>query len=771
MASAHRLSALLLLTLAGTASAQVSFDLIEINKSPGPSHPGVEVTFVPVSDVVAEAQGISVADVNNDGLQDLLVCGTEGVPNRFYVNDGDGTFTESAAAFGIQETAKRRGNSVFFDLDNDGDLDLATFGYAAQIVQNFDLFSLYRNDGPAAGYHFTDITASSGGFVLAPTSEDTTVGIPGGSSVADYDRDGYLDVIVTWWHRIDDIYANSHDQFRLWKNVPNPAPNLGQPDYTPRLLVDATLEAGLDGVGKGWIWMPRFVDVDRDGWPDLHLNVEMGEDELRLNNRDGTFGPNLASALGMNFNTGDWGNEMGASVADYDNDGDVEFYLTNPGTDHGAIKADAFYRNDSDLSVGGAGLAFTHIGPVPGVLTDAATGVGWGSSFSDLDNDGDKELLTARGLGAEGAVNRIWRNEFPALASDAASVALAEVSASCPQFSGAGGGTPDVARGLVTFDFDNDGDLDVAISRTGSIPPLPGENLKLGFFRNDLTGNHNWLQVDLKEAGGSLNTVGARVWVQTGGIHPTVQYRESLAGSSYLSQEPYRLHFGLRQVPGADWIVVRWTDGTHHVVRADGPSIKGFRTIAHGPHDFTGDLDGNLATDCEDLALYVLGVTDASAVDAAVGIWPWRLLADFDGNGELDQRDFDGLRALVPDTFCDLGSGLQGTTGVVPELTGSGDLSAGSTVTLALAGAKDGSTATLFIGFELLLAPFKGGVLVPDADIVVGPLPTGPGPLVLAGTWPAAVPSGLRLTFQHWVADPAAVKGFSASNALSAQAP
>jgi hypothetical protein len=128
----------------------------------------------------------------------------------------------------------------------------------------------------------------------------------------------------------------------------------------------------------------------------------------------------------------------------------------------------------------------------------------------------------------------------------------------------------------------------------------------------------------------------------------------------------------------------------------------------------------------------------------------------------------DATLGAAPDAWSDAGSPLSGTHGA-PTLAGSGPPCAGGLVTLALGGALENSTATLVVGLSALSAPFKGGTLVPNPDVLIAPLPTGPaGALELAATFPAGLPAGLSLWFQYWIADPAGPKGFAASNAVQA---
>ena len=118
-----------------------------------------------------------------------------------------------------------------------------------------------------------------------------------------------------------------------------------------------------------------------------------------------------------------------------------------------------------------------------------------------------------------------------------------------------------------------------------------------------------------------------------------------------------------------------------------------------------------------------------------------------------------------------VGHALAGDDGL-PLLSGLGTPAGGNVVTLTLSGARPDSTAALIIGLTQVLAPLKGGVLVPAADVLVAGLPVShAGKLVLSAAWPAGVPSGLTISFQEWIVDAAAVQGFSASNGLTVTIP
>lgn len=158
-------------------------------------------------------------------------------------------------------------------------------------------------------------------------------------------------------------------------------------------------------------------------------------------------------------------------------------------------------------------------------------------------------------------------------------------------------------------------------------------------------------------------------------------------------------------------------------------------------------------------------------------------IGDRDGDGlaeiaigvpKLDAAGTDSggveLRAFFVNWF-DLGQGLAGSNGT-PKLSGLGLLFPGAPVTLKLTGAKPFAPAALIVGLSQLSAPFKGGVLVPFPDLFVAGLPIpANGTLTLKSTWPSGVPGNLKLYFQEWIADPGAMAGMSASNALSALTP
>jgi hypothetical protein len=181
---------------------------------------------------------------------------------------------------------------------------------------------------------------------------------------------------------------------------------------------------------------------------------------------------------------------------------------------------------------------------------------------------------------------------------------------------------------------------------------------------------------------------------------------------------------------------------------------------------------GNQATDIpEDFAITVLGIDEVTLEVPAGAAFLFACAADHYFSDNSDPNANYGLELTVVGCWKDLGLGLAGLNGT-PSLGGSGTLLGGDAMSLAIASGRPLSTAALVVGFSQINAPFKGGTMVPAANLLVAGLPLdGAGELTLPGTWPAGLPSGLSIFLQAWIADAAGPHGFSATNGLSATTP
>lgn len=483
--------------------------------------------------------GPAAADFDRDGDIDLFLPQAYGFPNELYRNNGDGTFTEMAAAAGVDSLKESRA-ALWIDFDNDGRLDLfvandpdAPAGQQQADPQTTSNL-LYRNLGDGT---FLDVSAATGVGQMPNPQVDQTVG---GLAAADVNNDGFLDIYVSCWGNPNALFLNNNGVFQ-----------------------EGGAAAGVTEPGD--TWAPVFFDINRDGWMDLLLNVDFGPNRLLINQQNGTF---VDTAPACGFDTAF--NEMGMTLGDYDNDGDFDVLATNiespyPNADP-LIKYTVLLQNESNPTA----VVFSECALAAGV---ARTGWGWGCTWSDCNNDGWVDLFVTNGfhqnLDYLVDPSRCFINNGGVFSEASSAVG----------FDGTLRG-----RGLIAFDYDLDGDLDLYETNFGDAGNL---------FRNDLAGSQNWIAVDL--IGATLENkyaVGAEVSVTTGA---TTQMRLVTAGTSFLSQEPYRLFFGLAGAQTADDITIRWHDGSiQNVTGVRANRVAKIRqNVGVLPDlDLDGDVDG-----------------------------------------------------------------------------------------------------------------------------------------------------------------------------------
>jgi hypothetical protein len=366
----------------------------------------------------------------------------------------------------------------------------------------------------------------------------------------DYDRDGWLDVHVTEW-RIDlDNPTNAPANIRLLRNRGAAAPGH---------FVDVTVAAGVayDGivdidpkVNGTWAFTSRFADLDADGWPDLAVAADYGTSRIFWNQGDGTF---LQTGTGIGVATDE--NGMGSAIGDFDGDGRLDWFVS------AVFDPDRFCSGPEwSCSWGNTGnRLYRNLGGRQFEDVTDAAGVrdgfwGWGAAFFDYDNDGDLDLVQANGLRLPfedrfGVTRRfatdpirLWRNDGGT---------MAEVS------SLAGMTSVESGKGLLVFDYDRDGDLDVFVGNNEGVPHL---------YRNDGGNRGDWLRVVVSGRDSNRDGIGARVHVRAVADGP-VQVREIDGGSHFLGQSERIAHFGLDGgAPTVAEIEVEWPATGRRVV-------------------------------------------------------------------------------------------------------------------------------------------------------------------------------------------------------------
>lgn len=569
-----------------------------------------------------EVSGASAADYDGDGDVDLFLGGGYTVANKLYRNAGDGTFADVAATAGVSNTGMATSIGLFFDYDNDGDLDLLSVGHFGQSFINLPGFRLFRNGGAATNHQFFNVMPQAGFTIDQSTAKLTNAGYASGACAADFDQDGFADVFASWSQGIF-----NRDQWRLMMNQVNPnSGNSTDPAYSPRKFFDKTKNSGLDAVYPGEPWQVVAYDINRDSFPDIHIAIDGNEDRVFMNDGDLTF-TEVANSIGINGTPSEFRNEMGVALGDIDNDLDLDLHSTN------RINVDRCYRNDSVKNA----LAFVDVAPSNGTENSP---YGWGDVFFDFDNDGDLDHASVSGFEHQVVlpwINRLHLNLYPALTGDGQSVAFVDVTDQVPSFSKVDTPQGDSSRGLTWLDFDNDGDVDLCMTRNADTAAV---------FENTLVTADAWLQLDLVGDRGSLNTTGTQVYLRANGV---TQYREVITGSSYLCQEPPRLHFGLGSPLQSDlaWIVVKWQGNHFQIVR--NLRINRIHTIAKAPVDDRGDMDGDGHLDpLVDLPMLQLLATAPSNYLASHPDTPGLVTGDIDGDGVIDGLDVVAWSLLPP---------------------------------------------------------------------------------------------------------------------------
>ena len=430
-----------------------------------------------------------VGDFNGDGWQDIFYPAGGNGPDKLFINDQDGTFTESAAAWGIALEHRSTAAAVG-DYNRDGRLDIFVTSLGPNSGMAAGHHKLYRNDGSS----FTDVAAAAGVETSSPTGPDGW-----GGAWGDYDLDGDLDLAVAGWQQT----SNGNRLFR----------NDGDGTFT-----DVTASAGLSSLAGTNGFAPRFADMDGDRYPEIIWIGDFTTGHYYRNDGDGTF-TDVTLASGVNQD----GTEMGMTVADWDEDGDFDFYVTTIST--------------NNLYINGGSNVFTNQAASAGVVN---TGWGWATAAIDFNHDTLMDIVAT----SQGGRNYAFLNET----TEGSGLSFDEVGTSI------GIGASVDGRGLANFDYDNDGDQDVIVFTNGG---------SVQVFRNDLTGaDIHWLRIFL-DAGDvadiAPNGIGAVIKLRLGAR--TLMGRID-GGSNYLSQSELSAHFGLGSASTVDEVRVEWPNGS-----------------------------------------------------------------------------------------------------------------------------------------------------------------------------------------------------------------
>jgi hypothetical protein len=497
--------------------------------------------------------GVALFDYDNDGWLDIfMVNGTrvEGIsqqhaPSNFlFHNNRDGTFTDVTEKAGLTRSGWGQGCCIG-DYDNDGYEDL--------VVTYWGGIVLYRNNGDGT---FTDVSEKAGLIQKGPAPRWNT-----GCCFVDYDRDGHLDLFVANYVNFDQATTpqpGSNQYCKYFGLSVGCGPqglgggtNILYHNRGDGTFEDVSVQAGV-AVPRGPVGPSAFVtdqwipigsyglgvcaaDFDNDGWPDIYVACDSVPSRFYHNKGDGTFeelGREVGCALNEN---GTPQGGMGVAVGDYDCDGWLDIVKTNYSDQTANL-----YHNNGD-------------GTFYDAVFQAGLGgntkyLGWGVGLFDFDNDGWLDIFMSNGhvfpeidtrklhftfKQRKIVYKNLGKGRFLDVTSDVGS-AVTE---------------PRPSRGTAFGDFDNDGDVDVVVINMNEPPSL---------LRNDCTSQNSWLKIKCIGTKSNRSAIGARVRVVTG---KHSQMNEVMSGSSYISQNDLRLHFGLGQAKQANLVEVRWPLG------------------------------------------------------------------------------------------------------------------------------------------------------------------------------------------------------------------
>ncbi len=514
--------------------------------------------------------GVSVGDYDNDGFDDLYVCQPAGLPNRLYRNRGDGVFedvTEKAGVGVLDNTAC----ALFADFDNRGLQDLLVVcgtGPLLFVNRGDGTFELKRN-----AFQFS--RPAQGTFTHA--------------AVADYDRDGRLDIYFCTY-----MYYLGLDQYHYpipYYDARNGPPNCLFHNEGGGRFVETTEASGMNADNDRYSFACAWGDSTSDGLPDLFVANDFGTSQLYRNNGDGTF-----KVVSREANVEGVGAGMGCCWCDYDNDGRQDIYVPSMWEAAGQrvssrsqfhkdappkirelyqrhARGNALYRNQG-------GGRFENIGQQARVEMGRWS---WSSDFWDFDHDGMSDLYVANGYISGPERNDLasffWR-QVVAKSSDDATASLAYEQgwnainelvrsdntwhgfARNVMFLNCGDGSFAEASGAVGLDciedsrsfaladFDHDGRLEVIVKNRNAP--------QIRLLHNAMKDIGQSISFRLRGHKSNRDGIGAAITVEANGKRQT-KYLQS--GSGFLSQHSKELFFGLGNMGGNIQAEIRWPSG------------------------------------------------------------------------------------------------------------------------------------------------------------------------------------------------------------------
>ncbi len=467
--------------------------------------------------------GAVAFDINNDGFEDLyLTSGTK--EDALYLNNGDGTFKNIYTQAGVDVTRNYvTQGAVSADVNRDGWRDL--FVTTINTTDSTNVIPraknlLFLNNGDMT---FRDATTE---YKLDQFNSFST-----GPSFGDINADGYPDLYI------GNYFLEFEGTLGVLKDATIVSANQTAKGYLllnkeGKYFENVYEDYDLDHRGFGFGAL--FTDFDNDGDQDLLVNHDFGykavPNILYENRYPKRSFKDLSETYAMDLKE----NAMGSAVGDYNNDGLLDYYVTN-------IKFNLLMENQ------GIGQPFKDRAKELGASIFM---ISWGANFADFDHDGDLDLFVSNGdlnPNCTPMGNFYFENDNAMFTEKGREYGINDYG---------------VGRGSIVFDLENDGDLDVLVVNQKPVQDYPRPSVTK-LFRNDKTLG-NWIKIALKGEKAATNGIGSRVEVVTG---KTKMVREiDGGGSSHLSQNTIVAHFGLGRSQKVDSVIVTWVGGKKQIL-------------------------------------------------------------------------------------------------------------------------------------------------------------------------------------------------------------
>ena len=476
--------------------------------------------------------GLGWIDYDQDGLMDLYIVQSANTEwykapgplrSALYRNNGDGTFTDVTEKAGVGAEGLYGQGVAVGDFDNDGYPDLYVMGYGHAI--------LYHNNGDGT---FTDVTAKAG---VGDEGQWST-----SAAFFDYDRDGYLDLVVCnyiQWNYKDNLWCgDKHPGYRCYCHPDHYHGQKLRLYHNNRngTFTDVSDKSGIsapEAKGLGVV----AADLNNDGWPDIFVANDSWPNFLFLNNHDGTFRDVSFTSGVVAGEDGKYEAGMGADAADVDGDGWLDLYVA-----HLDFELNRLYHNNHDET-------FNDVTYASGLGSTAMLLSGVAMKFLDYDNDGWVDIFQTNGAMLDNV--SLYQSDvaYPEPKLMYRNLGHGKFAMVSTQL-GSDFMRPTVGRGAAAADFDNDGDIDVAVVNRGDYIQL---------LRNEGGNANNWLEVKLIGSKAARDGTGAVLKLVSEGF---THVEQAKGGMGYMSAHDPRIHFGLGSRKRIDSLEITWLSGT-----------------------------------------------------------------------------------------------------------------------------------------------------------------------------------------------------------------